>query len=149
MQQLSPLTKIVASVIGSSVVLKAAEHLLTKGIDLGLAPKNKGDVGGLPREAYQDLPKLEAPAGYVCLFQDVNDSKYCKIGRAGDPAAYIDRELRQTASEIEVFSVFEHEDAEDFLRDFHQHFYKKTDDGMWYKLSAADRREIDLLRNSA
>ena len=65
----------------------------------------------LPPLDYQSLPRLDAPAGYVCVLRDIDSDRY-RIDRAAHPAAYIEDLLGEAGRTfgIELIALLEADD---------------------------------------
>ena len=63
-----------------------------------------------PKE-YASLPKLEAPAGYICVLRDIDRSVY-RIDSTDHPAVYVDRLLAELKGRygLELLSILETDD---------------------------------------
>jgi len=95
-------------------------------------------------EAYQweALPKLDEPAGYVYVIQDVSNTWQYKIGRTNYPKRRINTFGVTLPFETEVVAILQTEDATALERELHQHFANDRQRGEWFDLTEAQVQEM-------
>ena len=102
-------------------------------------------MNSLPPKEYASLPKLNAPAGYICVLRDIDRDVY-RIDCTDHPATYIDAllaELTETYG-IELISVLEADDlAESESQLYDAHHARLSDE--WLDL---DNHQLAELRRS-
>ncbi len=91
---------------------------------------------------YKTLPKLEAPAGYVYVIQDVSHTRQYKIGRTNHPATRLNQFGVQLPFETEVVAILRTTDASALEQELHQHYAAQRTRGEWFELTDADIQEI-------
>ena len=91
---------------------------------------------------YGRLPELKKPAGYVYVIQDVDVTKYYKIGYTTHPVTRMENFGVKLPFEIEVIAILETDDAEELEQELHQRYTKLWIRGEWFKLTGADIEEI-------
>ncbi len=96
------------------------------------------------RRRYKTLPKLSAPAGYVCLIRDVDYGNSFAFLRAQDPSE-IDRFRGAWTFKTQLEQIFEADDAAAAERELQQRYNPAKSD--WFELNAAQRRELRRLRS--
>ena len=99
----------------------------------------------VPARNYQDLPKLEAPAGYVYIIQDVDFSNRYKIGRTNHPRTRLNKFGVELPFKTEVVHILRTDDAVATERDLHKKFSKSHARGEWFDLDDAQLRAIRQL----
>jgi hypothetical protein len=108
-------------------------------------------LNSLPPKDYGLLPKLDAPAGYICVLRDINRDVY-RIDSTDHPATYVDRLLAELTGTygIELLSILETDDlaaSESQLYD--SHHARLSDE--WLNLDSyqlAELRQSDLQINA-
>lgn len=89
-----------------------------------------------------DLPKQTHPAGYVYVIQDLEFSKYHKIGRAIEPAKRINEIRRVLPGESEIVAIIDSQNAPTLEGQLHQRYAASRKRGEWFELNHSDIREI-------
>ena len=96
----------------------------------------------IPTQEAEKLPRLEPPAGYVIVIQDVDYGNRFKIGRAQQ----IDRDsLRRVAAlsiEIRLALILETENAAGAALALHDQFVGQGSVGEWFDLDAEQMRRL-------
>ena len=108
----------------------------------------------LPPKEYASLPKLIAPAGYICVLRDIDRDVY-RIDSTDHPAAYVDALLGELTGTygIELLSILETDDiaaSENLLYERHNAALSDT----WleldvYQLRALRKSELRILDYSS
>ena len=88
------------------------------------------------------LPPTEHPAGYVYVIQDVDISKFYKIGRTNNPSRRFNEFSHALPFKIEVVAVVQTEDAPTLEWQLHQRYAEQQQRGEWFKLHDRHVREI-------
>ncbi len=107
-------------------------------------------MNSLPPKGYASLPKLDAPAGYICVLRDIDRDVY-RIDVTDHPAAYVDTLLAETtgAYGIELLSILETEDiAASEMRLYERHHAALGDSWLEldaYQLLALRKSELRIL----
>ena len=107
-------------------------------------------MNSLPPKGYASLPKLDAPAGYICVLRDIGRDVY-RIDVSDHPAAYVDTLLAETtgAYGIELLSILETEDiAASEMRLYERHHAAMGDSWLAldaYQLLALRKSELRIL----
>ena len=96
----------------------------------------------VPVDNYKDLPKLNAPAGYVYVIQDMSHSQQYKIGRTNHPASRLNRFGVALPIKTEVIAILRTDNAPTLERRLHQKFASSQTEGEWFALDAAQIDEI-------
>ena len=96
----------------------------------------------VPVDNYKDLPRLNAPAGYVYVIQDMSHSQQYKIGRTNHPASRLNRFGVELPIKTEVIAILRTDDALALERRLHQKFASSQTEGEWFALDAAQIDEI-------
>lgn len=91
---------------------------------------------------WEALPKLDEPAGYVYVIQDVSNTWQYKIGRTNYPKRRINRFGVTLPFETEVVAILQTEDAAALERELHQHFANDRRRGEWFDLTEAQVQQI-------
>ncbi|GEM_PF-3769110 len=99
----------------------------------------------VPVEGYEDLPRLEAPAGYVYIFKDIEISQRYKIGRTNHPRRRLNNFGVKLPFKTEVIYIFRTNHAVDAERYLHDRYAKSRKRGEWFSLSPAQLAEIKQL----
>lgn len=98
-----------------------------------------------PRCEFDDpgaMPPTEHPAGYVYVIQDLDISKFYKIGRTNNPSRRFNELSQALPFAIEVVAVVETEDAPTLEWQLHQRYAEQRQRGEWFKLHDSHVREI-------
>lgn len=107
-------------------------------------------MNSLPPKGYASLPKLDAPAGYICVLRDIDRDVY-RIDVTDHPAAYVDTLLAETTGSygIELLSILETEDiAASETRLYERHHAALGDSWLEldaYQLLALRKSELRIL----
>ena len=96
----------------------------------------------VPVDNYKNLPKLNAPAGYVYVIQDMSHSQQYKIGRTNHPASRLNRFGVELPIKTEVIAILRTDNAPALERRLHQKFASSQTEGEWFALDAAQIDEI-------
>ena len=96
-------------------------------------------------KTYQSLPKLAAPAGYICVVRDVDSDCY-RIDKTQDPPGFIEQILAERDGDygIELLAIVQTSDLEafeSFLRERH-------DAALGVDWMSLDDYQLGELRNS-
>ena len=102
------------------------------------------DSLNLPLADYEDLPRLEAPAGYVYVIQDVSHSRQFKIGRTNHPARRLNRFDVVLPIDTKIVALLRSHDAVALENRLHRRYRSVQTRGEWFEL-APD--QIDEIRN--
>lgn len=86
---------------------------------------------------YERLPRLEPPAGYVYIIQDVDFSNRYKIGRTNHPYRRLNKFEVTLPFETKVVHIFRTNDDKGFEYYLHQRFAKHRARGEWFDLDDA------------
>lgn len=107
-------------------------------------------MNSLPPKEYASLPKLNAPAGYICVLRDIDRDVY-RIDSTDHPATYVDALLGELTGSygIEVIAILETDDvasSENYLYERHHAGLGRS----WlqldaYQLKALRRSELRIL----
>jgi len=102
-------------------------------------------LNSLPPKEYASLPKLDAPAGYICVLRDIDRDVY-RIDSTDHPAAYVDRLLGEMtgAFGIELLSILETEDIRASEMQLYERHHAALGDS-WLEL---DAYQLKALRKS-
>ncbi len=107
-------------------------------------------MNSLPPKGYASLPKLDAPARYICVLRDIDRDVY-RIDATDHPAAYVDTLLAETtgAYGIELLSILETDDiAASEMRLYERHHAALGDSWLAldaYQLLALRKSELRIL----
>ncbi|MCY4072688.1 MAG: GIY-YIG nuclease family protein [Chloroflexi bacterium] len=124
--------RVIGALIGAVVVSSALFLFHSSG---RYAPRCEFDDPGT-------LPPTQHPAGYVYVIQDVDISKYYKIGRTNNPFRRFNEFALALPFEIEVVAVIQTEDAPTLEWQLHQRYAEQRQRGEWFKLHDSHVREI-------
>lgn len=111
-------------------------------------------MNSLPPKEYASLPKLNRPAGYICVLRDIDRDVY-RIDSADHPATYVDALLAETAGTygIELLSILATEDiAASEMRLYERHHAALGDSWLEldaYQLRALRKSELRILDYSS
>ena len=94
---------------------------------------------------YEELPRLEAPAGYVYIIKDVSHSNDFKIGRTNHPKRRLNSFGVTLPIETIVVAVFMSNNAAELESSFHQRYRASRTQGEWFDLSKKQLNEIRSL----
>lgn len=99
----------------------------------------------LAPSSYQVLPKLEAPAGYICVLRDVDSDCY-RIDKTNHPTAFMDQVLAERALDfgIELVSIVQSNNLDEIESYLHLTHHAALGN-QWLDL---DRYQLRELRNS-
>ena len=103
----------------------------------------------LPPKDYGLLPKLDAPAGYICVLRDIDRDAY-RIDSTDCPATYVDALLAELAGTygIELISILETDDLlASESRLFDSHHARLSDEWLdldSYQLAELRRSELQI-----
>ena len=100
------------------------------------------EVLSVPIANYERLPRLEAPAGYVYVIQDVDFSARYKIGRTNHPYRRLNKFEVTLPFETRVVHIFRTNDAKRLEYYFHQRFANHRARGEWFDLDDAQLRTL-------
>ena len=89
-----------------------------------------------------DYPPLDHPAGYVYVIQDVDISRYFKIGRTIDPSRRLSEFKVILPFETEIVAIVETDNAPILENDLHRRYASALRRGEWYALGDNQVREI-------
>lgn len=99
-------------------------------------------MNSLPPKEYALLPKLNAPAGYICVLRDIDRDVY-RIDSTDHPATYVDALLAEVTGSygIELLSILETDDiAASEIRLYERHHAALGDS--WLELDAYQLRAL-------
>lgn len=102
-------------------------------------------MNSLPTKEYASLPKLDPPAGYICVLRDIDRDVY-RIDSTDRPRAYVDALLAELTGTygIELISILETDDlAASESQLFDAHHARLSDE--WLNL---DNHQLAELRRS-
>ena len=99
----------------------------------------------LEKHEWESLPKLDAPAGYVYLLQDVDVTGYFKIGYTNNPERRLNDFGVELPFKTEVIDIIETDNARSLERELHRRYAGKRRKGEWFDLSAAEVKAISDL----
>ncbi len=111
-------------------------------------------MNSLPPKEYTSLPKLKAPAGYICVLRDIDRDVY-RIDSTDHPATYVDALLAQMTGVygIELLSILETGDiAASEMRLYERHHAALGDSWLEldaYQLRALRKSELRILDYSS
>ncbi|MCY3780097.1 MAG: hypothetical protein OXG78_07305 [Chloroflexi bacterium] len=94
---------------------------------------------------YESLPRLEPPAGYVCVIRDIDSDTY-RIEGAAHPGLYIEALLNEEERDfgIELLSILETEDLQATEAELYDLYHARLS-GDWLEL---DPYQLEALRRS-
>ncbi len=94
---------------------------------------------------YESLPRLAAPAGYICLIRDIDSDSY-RIEGTAQPGQYIETVLNETGRKfgIELVSILAAEDLTAAEADLYRRYQARLS-GDWLEL---DLYQLEELRRS-
>ncbi|MCY3916724.1 MAG: hypothetical protein OXG49_11990 [Chloroflexi bacterium] len=94
-----------------------------------------------PRD-YRLLPRLESPAGYICVIRDIDSDRY-RIDRTNHPGAYMDALLGEMTGSygIELLSILETDDIAASEIRLNEHHHATLSD-TWLELDAYQLRAL-------
>ena len=98
----------------------------------------------LPLTDYQDLPRLEAPAGYVYVIQDVSHSNQYKIGRINHPARRLNKFDVVLPIDTKIIALLRSDDAAGLENRLHRRYRNDQTRGEWFDLTL---HQIDEIRS--
>ncbi len=104
-----------------------------------------GETQNLPLKNYQNLPRLEAPAGYVYVIQDVSHTKQFKIGRTNHPSRRLNRFDVVLPIETTLVALLKSSDAAALEKRLHLRYGKNHTRGEWYDLTSDQLNAIRSL----
>lgn len=96
----------------------------------------------VPIDNYENLPKLESPAGYVYLIQEIKFSHLFKIGRTNHPSTRSSFVDLKTPGETELVAILKSDDDRQLESDLHRQYSESRKHGEWFELSGLQVREI-------
>jgi len=99
----------------------------------------------LPLMDYEDLPRLEAPAGYVYVIQDVSHSGQYKIGRTNHPARRLNRFDVVLPIDTKIVALLRSHDAATLENRLHRRYRSVQTRGEWFELEPDQIQEIRSL----
>jgi len=99
-------------------------------------------LNSLPPKEYASLPKLDAPAGYICVLRDIDRDVY-RIDSTDHPAAYVDRLLADLAITfgIELVSILATDDLNASTSELYNH-HGATLGAEWLELDPLQLQEL-------
>ena len=129
------------------------QHLIHHAIErhLTIAIKNASTVAesgnsqvklNVPVHSYKDLPKLQAPAGYVYVIRDINHSQNFKIGRTNHPETRMNNFGVKLPFKTEVIAILKTDDAKELEQHLHRKFAMQHKRGEWFDLTGSQLRQI-------
>ena len=129
---------------GRVVILVVFGVLLIGFISL-IRKASGGETQNLSLKNYQNLPRLEAPAGYVYVIQDVSHSKQYKIGRTNHPSRRLNRFDVVLPIETSLIALLESSDAAALEKRLHLRYGKQHTRGEWFNLTPDQLKAIRSL----
>ena len=90
----------------------------------------------------RSLPKLESPAGYVYLMQEIEFSNYYKIGCTNDPATRSSMVDLKTPGETKVIAILKSPNHKALESHLHTKYARNRKQGEWFDLTGSQVREI-------
>ena len=123
-----------------------------------LTPKTHWEIENLPTESLAQLPKVEGPSGYVCIFQGVNPGKRYKIRSTRHPKRMASNprlglmlnnphDFRRSSQPIRFARLIRSRHAKSFERYLRQRFAEHKRRGDWFELVNAHLQELTRLAN--
>ena len=103
----------------------------------------------LPLANYQDLPRLEAPSGYVYVIQDVSHSHQYKIGRTNYPARRLNKFDVVLPIDTRIIALLKTNNATKLENELHQRFGDYRTQGEWFNLNSKQFAEIRSMKPQA
>lgn len=91
---------------------------------------------------YEDLPRLEAPAGYVYVIQDTSHSQQYKIGRTNHPARRLNKFDVVLPINTKIVALLRTNDASSLENRLHRRYGKARTRGEWFELDPKHIKEI-------
>lgn len=97
----------------------------------------------VPAKNYQNLPKLEYPAGYVYVIKDSKYHKY-KIGRTINPKSRLRDIQRNEVGQLEYIYLVRTDDAKSTEKNFHERYaqFRIRKDREWFELGESQLQDI-------
>ena len=96
----------------------------------------------LPPADYARLPRLDAPAGYICVIRDVDNDSF-RIDGANQPVDLVEHALAVAAGDfgIELLSILETEDLAASAAELYEAHHAELS-GEWLELDAYQLQEL-------
>lgn len=91
---------------------------------------------------WESLPKLDEPAGYVYLLQDVDVTGFYKIGYTNNPERRLNKFGVELPFKTQVVDIIRTDDARLLERTLHRRYADKRRKGEWFDLTASEVTEI-------
>ena len=102
-------------------------------------------MNSLPPKDYQTLPRLDAPAAYICVVRDIESDSY-RIESARHPAPYIEVLVNEASPRfgIELLAILKTDDLAQAESELYSRYHARLSDD-WFAL---DPYQIETLRQS-
>lgn len=138
---------LIVGMVGIAAVWDYIGYILFFAVVIGLIVlfiKNKQGTGlsNVSAKNYQNLPRLEHPAGYVYIIQDVEVSKAYKIGRTNHPKRRLNRFGVELPFKTEVIHILRTDNAVEAEKRLHEKYARRHKRGEWFDLSEEQLEEI-------
>lgn len=106
-------------------------------------PLRYENLTNAPVKNYQNLPKLEYPAGYVYVIKDSKYHKY-KIGRTINPKSRLRDIQRNEVGQLEYIYLVRTDDAKSTEKNFHERYaqFRIRKDREWFELGQSQLQDI-------
>ena len=91
---------------------------------------------------YENLPELEAPAGYVYVIEDKDRPGIYKIGQTTNPKRRKQQITSNTGSKLEFVKLIRSNNAQRTEKRLHQRYGDSRIAGEWFKLMDSEARSI-------
>ena len=99
----------------------------------------------VPVHNYKQLPKLDAPAGYVYLIKDVSRTHTFKIGRTNHPGTRMNNFGVKLPFKTNVIAILKTDDAKALEQSIHRKFAMQHKRGEWYELTESQVQQIQKM----
>lgn len=106
-------------------------------------PRSIGGLTSVPVKNYENLPKLEKPAGYVYVIRDRKYRKY-KIGRTVNPNSRLRDIQRNEVGILEYVYLMRTNDATHTERNLHERYakFRIRKDREWFELGESQLQDL-------
>jgi|GEM_PF-5983736 len=132
--------------IGVSILVVVSYITLLRKSD---QKQNQSGIYTVSASDYESLPKLDAPAGYVYIFKDIEVSQRYKIGRTNHPKRRLNKFGVELPFETAVIHILQTDDAVATEKYLHEQYAPQRKRGEWFDLTDTQLNEIRHLGQSS
>ena len=133
---------VIYEIIDEARVSTGDEEDTGEDYDIFYDPDEIPNQFNVPIDNYQNLPRLEHPAGYVYVIQDITHTMQYKIGRTNHPTTRINNFGVELPFKTEIIAILKTTDAVGLERELHNQYAIYRTQGEWFDLADEHVNEI-------